>query len=118
MAIGLAAELGVIVPWSASSGAKSTSARMKEKAVALNVEVDGSAPSFAQSTHRKHVISVQHANTRAPSGVSSWGAAAKRERASTSGQSSATTAESARRPATNSSHTRRLDCAGDIRCSA
>jgi len=80
----------------------------------VNVEVARSAPSFAQSTHRQHVVSVQQAKTRAPSAVSSCGAAAKTERASTSGQSNATATERERRPATVRSHTRRLDCAGGI----
>ena len=37
----------------------------------VHVGVARSAPSFAQSTHRQHVMSVQQANTRAPSAVSS-----------------------------------------------
>ena len=82
--------------------------------VRVHVDVARSAPSFAQSTHRQHVVSVQQAKTRAPSAVSSCGAAAKTERASTSGQSNATATERERRPATIRSHARRLDCAGGI----
>ena len=100
MIIGVAADLRVMVSWIASSGTKSASAVIKEKAVAVNVDVDGSAPSFAQSTHKQQVVSVQQAKHRAPSAVSSCGAAAKTECARISGQSNASTTDSERRAAT------------------
>ena len=87
------------------------SAMPNEKAVATNIDDDGSAPSPAQRMHKEHVISVQEEKTRAPRDVSSCGAFANIDRASIFGCVSASTTDSIRSPATIRSQIRRLDCA-------
>ena len=80
---------------------------MNDKAVATKVEVDGSAPSLAQSKHKQQVTRVHAANTRAPSSVSSCGSAANSDFARRSGRAMASTTDTERRPATIRSQTRR-----------